>query len=976
MWNHLKAGRTWSGLVKNRCKNGDFYWVEAHVTPIREEGKVVGYMSVRRRPTPDQVRDATRLYEDLRAGRRQLIGRWSGLTNRLRGVRIGIRIGFGFIALFTLTFAVLAGLALTTLDNQARQGEQRELKAYYREAAARVTGVTLDQALVNRWKEERGIDLAVYRQTIPGQFNSLVSTLPLEFTPSSHGLAEALAGHPSLERISLRDKSLAVYLDVLRDNGQITGVIALALDRQAAVADYLTLRTALVSGGLLALFLITLVSARLSRSITSPLQQATYLFSRISEGYYHDVVDTERDDEVGRVMQALKAMQVKLDCDLNYARRLADEGARVRTALDNVSTNVMIADRNGYIIYLNPAVQRMFEISEQQIRTVLPRFDRHNLLGQSIDLFHRRPEHQRRMLENLKATHRAAITIANRDFDLVANPVVNSRNQTLGTVVEWNDVTDLHQVQRALEGMVKTAQAGDLSGRLDLANREGFFRDLGAGINHLLETVEGAVADIGDALARIATGDLTSAIDNNYQGAFGRIRDSANNTLISLATLVGGIKEAAEAVSSAANEIAAGNADLSRRTEQQAASLEETAATMEQLTATVRQNAANAAQANQLAMGGREVAERGQVLVGEVVATMRSIQESSNRIADIIAVIDGIAFQTNILALNAAVEAARAGEQGRGFSVVAGEVRNLASRSAGAAREIKVLIEDSTTKVQSGSRQVEQAGRTMDDIVVAVKQVTDLMAEISAASNEQSQGIEQINQAVTRMDEGTQQNAALVEQATAAAESLRDQSGRLLSDITVFRIPPNLERHLKSPKSSPSSAHAVPSPVINQGQARLDFAKARSLHMAWRSRLRSFLDGKEELDPQEIVSHRRCPLGQWIYGDGKGVYGNHPDMIAMEEIHASLHESIQRVVQHQRRKDPRAAEAEYEAFMKLSIDLLNMLRTLEQKLGGTPVTPPPPPTPRIAPRVAPTSPRRSGSPALAEGLDPDEWKEF
>ncbi|MDP1646522.1 MAG: methyl-accepting chemotaxis protein, partial [Thiobacillus sp.] len=248
------------------------------------------------------------------------------------------------------------------------------------------------------------------------------------------------------------------------------------------------------------------------------------------------------------------------------------------------------------------------------------------------------------------------------------------------------------------------------------------------------------------------------------------------------------IKESVDAINTASKEIAAGNNDLSQRTEQQASSLEETASSMEELTSTVKQNADNAKQANQLAIGASNVAGKGGAVVGQVVHTMSSINESSRKIVDIISVIDGIAFQTNILALNAAVEAARAGEQGRGFAVVAAEVRNLAQRSAAAAKEIKTLIGDSVDKVENGSKLVAEAGSTMEEIVNAIKRVTDIMAEISAASSEQSAGIEQVNQAVGQMDEITQQNAALVEQATAAAESLQEQAGKLAQLVDTFKL--------------------------------------------------------------------------------------------------------------------------------------------------------------------------------------------
>nr|WP_281170859.1 methyl-accepting chemotaxis protein [Chitinilyticum litopenaei] len=336
--------------------------------------------------------------------------------------------------------------------------------------------------------------------------------------------------------------------------------------------------------------------------------------------------------------------------------------------------------------------------------------------------------------------------------------------------------------------MVSAAVDGDFSRRIELADKEGFFRMLGENMNLLLQTNERSISEVAGVLSELAKGNLTKRVDGDYKGLLGRLKDDCNQTIERLAEIVLQIKQAAGTINTAAKEIAAGNGNLSARTEQQAASLEETASSMEELTSTVRQNAENARQANQLAIGASDIAVRGGEVVGQVVSTMSEINDSAKKIVDIITVIDGIAFQTNILALNAAVEAARAGEQGRGFAVVASEVRSLAQRSAGAAKEIKALIGDSVIKVDSGSRLVDQAGQTIKEVVLAVRRVTDLMSEISAASLEQSAGIEQVNKAVTAMDENTQQNAALVEEAAAAAESLEEQAGALAVAVGAFQL--------------------------------------------------------------------------------------------------------------------------------------------------------------------------------------------
>jgi len=352
---------------------------------------------------------------------------------------------------------------------------------------------------------------------------------------------------------------------------------------------------------------------------------------------------------------------------------------------------------------------------------------------------------------------------------------------------------------------------------------------LALGIYLAVMLTRGITKPIAEAVAfakKITTGDLTGTISASSNDEIGNLVASLKDMNSNLAGIVEQVRSGTYTIATASSQIAAGNLDLSSRTEEQASSLEETASSMEELTSTVKQNADNARQANSLAMTASEVARKGGVVVAEVVGTMSAINDSSRKIVEIIAVIDGIAFQTNILALNAAVEAARAGEQGRGFAVVASEVRNLAQRSAAAAKEIKTLIGDSVEKVEVGAKLVDQAGTTMNEIVESVKHVTDIMGEITAASQEQTAGIEQINTAITQMDEVTQQNAALVEEAAAAAESLQDQAANLLQVVSVFKTGDSQALQLAPvPASTPRAkekaalAQRVKKPLLASGAA-------------------------------------------------------------------------------------------------------------------------------------------------------------
>ncbi|MCF6356128.1 MAG: methyl-accepting chemotaxis protein [Candidatus Polarisedimenticolaceae bacterium] len=522
-------------------------------------------------------------------------------------------------------------------------------------------------------------------------------------------------------------------------------------------------------------------------SITKPLNRAVEIAGAIANGKLDNRIDIKSQDEVGQLLSALKTMQKNIKEQIETERQYAAETNRIKVALDNVSGNVMVADADNTIIYLNKAVQKLFLDAQEDIRQVLPNFDANKILGSNVDIFHKNPAHQQGLLANLSGRFESEFPIGSRTMRIIANPAIDADGNHMGTAVEWSDRTQELAVEQEVENIVAAARNGNLSQRIDLTGKTGFFNKLGGGINELLEVTDQVISQTISVLEALSKGDLTQRANTSYGGSFGSLADNINQTIDQLNQTVAQILSSSSIISSSSEEISSGNDNMSQRTESQASCLEETASTMEQFTSASRQSAENAKQASCSAKSAQELAEKGGSVVSEAVAAMGEINNASNRIADIISVIDDIAFQTNLLALNASVEAARAGEQGRGFAVVSSEVRNLAGRSATAAKEIKSLIQDSVEKVNAGTTLVNRSGETLVEIVTAVKQVGTAVAEIAATAQEQSLGIAQANQAVTQLDEMTQQNAALAEETSAASHSLNNQATDMANIMSFFR---------------------------------------------------------------------------------------------------------------------------------------------------------------------------------------------
>jgi methyl-accepting chemotaxis protein len=628
LWRTLKAGKPWTALVKNRRKNGDFYWVLANATPVRHNGVVTEYMSVRSKPSREQVAAAGALYKQFREKR-----------------AAGLLIREGKLEHSGLRGATRLWRVLTLIHKTALLGSVAAL--------ALVLQVTLPAS-------------------VGGAFH--------------HGLMLGLAS---------------------------LGLVGLAGLAVIMVNAAHTLRAAAVQ------------------------------VDELAQGNFERIFDASGEDELSALQRSLQSLRTKVGFELADSRRLAVEGARIRQALDVAAANVMLADASHDVIYANQSLMTMLKTAETDIRARIPGFEATSVIGSNIDRFHVNPGHQRSMLQSLAATHRTRLELGQRKMDIIITPILDDAKLRIGTVVEWADRTQELNTEAQIANIVTAATSGDLTQRVATEGMTGFFATVANGLNALLENMTSLVSKVQDAVAAVRGG---------------------------------------------ADEISKGNLDLSRRTEQQAAALEEAASSMEQMASAAQLGAEHAQQTDQLARTAREQAESGGQVVSETITAMRSIDDSSKRIANITGVIDEIAFQTNLLALNAAVEAARAGEQGRSFAVVASEVRALASRSAAAAKEIKELIEDSVKKVGQGRVLVDKSGHALTEILNSVTKVTSIITEMSTTSREQATGLEQVNKAVMSLDEVTQQNAALVEQASAAAHSLLEQAGQLDDMMTRYVV--------------------------------------------------------------------------------------------------------------------------------------------------------------------------------------------
>jgi methyl-accepting chemotaxis protein len=819
LWKALKENRPWTGLVKNRCKNGDFYWVLANATPFYENDQLAGYMSVRSKPSIEQINAADaayRLFKEGKAGNLKIQdgkvvkSTFLGKFNPFKNLTIKSRL-INVIGLLSILMVLIGGMGLQGMG-KANEG----LRTVYEDRTMPMDQIStikellltnrlnITAALLTPTAEVIQKNTAEVEQNIAAISKTWTAYMATYLTPEEKNLADKFAADrklfveqglkPAIAALKVHDLELANKLVVDQINplykpvGEgINQLMQLQIDvakQEFELAQSRYNYTRNIAIGLIALgtMLALWLGFALIRGIVRPFAAVIKHFGHIAQGKYNNTIDIERQDEIGKVMEALKAMQTKLGFDIVESKRVADESLRIKVGLDSSTSAITISGTDKLLIHMTPAAKSLLASIGG------PGFNVEELYGKPLSKLFDNPEAAAKFDHAAQTGEDVELFFQNHHLRLAARPIIGESGASLGRVTQWLDRTAEVAIEQEVATLVQGAVMGDFTQRIKMEGKENFFKQLGDGLNELLHTTENGINDVVRVLGALSRSDLTQTITNDYHGSFGQLKDDANTTVEKLKDIIQQIKEATDSINTGAKEIASGNNDLSHRTEEQAASLEETAASMEELTSTVQHNAANAKHASELAVDASGIAGKGVEVVGQVVATMDQINDSSRKIGDIISVIDDIAFQTNILALNAAVEAARAGEQGRGFAVVAVEVRNLAQRAATAAGEIKNLIDDSVVKVSSGSKLVTQAGKTMEEIVSSIRGVTVMMSEISSASTEQTAGIEQVNMAIAQMDDVTQQNAALVEQAAAAAESLEEQAQSLADTVAQFKV--------------------------------------------------------------------------------------------------------------------------------------------------------------------------------------------
>ena len=833
LWKTLESGRAWTGVVKNNIKNGGFYWVRANIMPIFENGKIIGYLSVRSKASASEITQASALYQEIKSGKSRI--KLDGgevivpsftqfFARQFNHASIKTKLNT-LVVTSLMLFASIAGYSNYVLTNL-----QSFSQANMQNVEIHAKGVNLSRTIEVEYEDQiQEFKNALLRGQDPAMFIKSVNAFDArgkKITDNLMALTNLIRDIPEKEVLDLTDSALKNHHDLMIkyhaalnlyqtdnihsifvvdnlvknvDEEFVHNIDELVDFHQNQIDTHIRenqLRSAqvmtqfhrnIIAFGIVAVLLYLVWSTLTLLSILRPIKRAAQMLTQVSEGNYIPVNEFSKN-ELGSIMQGIKMIGIKFGFEAAEDQRTAREMLRIKQALDEVRMPVTLANSQRELVYMNVAAKMLWTEMSDALSKRIPNFSSEGMFGQRISTYLETQEDQITFSEQTKAPKIMYINLGGKKLRLTVISVYDEQNNYVGRATQWKNITVESAMENQISKIVEDAISGNFRNRVRVDAKGGFFKDIAEGLNALLETCEKSYGDIADVFTALAQGDLNKKITTQYTGDFEHIKNNANNTVQKLTEIVELIKNITDSLSSSSKEIAASNHDLSNRTTSQAGALEETASSMHELNATVQANTENANYANKFVVNTSDIATKGVKVITRVVDTMQEIHESSRKVVDIISVIDSISFQTNILALNAAVEAARAGEQGRGFAVVASEVRSLAQRAATAAGEIKLLINDSVDKIEDGSKLVLDAGHTMEEIVTSIRTVTQMIGDISIASDEQSTGIGQANSAILEMEEMTQQNAALVKQSAATAINLKDQAIALANAVDYFKI--------------------------------------------------------------------------------------------------------------------------------------------------------------------------------------------
>ena len=774
-WKTIQIGLPWFGIVKNKRKNGDYYWVAANATPIIENGHITGYLSVRYPATREQIDFAGKLYADVRTGR--------------------------------------ASFPWTKVDS----------------------GIKTDVLTA-----------------------ALAATAPL-------GLL-------------------------------LTGV---------SQSSPLLISVAVVAGAAMS-YLVT-------RSITriQPTKAQRQNIELLANGHFKEKI-------AGNDHWTFSLNMIRSRVAEAAARQYdaSHQAAVLTTAMNAASTNLMVADDEFNIISINLSLQEMFRSNEVALKKALPHFDASRVVGSNMDIFHKDPKHQRAMIARLTQAWTGELKVGVLVLRLSVVPIL-SNGQKLGYVVEWLDRTQEADLELQLERVAHSAKDGVLHRRVDLSNAKGIYQSLGSNINELLNILSSFSGVIAHSVGELAFSRLNSDMSGNFQGAFRSVQNAINLAMRNLNELLGQVQYTSNEVNNAMRQLSNGVNHFSDQTQEQAAAIEQTAAAMAQMLMAVKSNAGNVLNAETLAYGVHDRLVEGNSIMQQALDAMRRIDESGSKIGDIVTLIDSIAFQTNLLALNAAVEAARAGEHGRGFAVVASEVRALAGKSADAAKDIKQLIGENVTQIDHGMQLVQKTSLALNDIKASVDEMSGSVSQIANASREQEKGIDEVNRAITVMDNVAQQSATLVEQTAAAATHVASQMHGLDGIVRQFKL-----------------SHAGTA-VASNGRSIL--ADMKQAHLNWRVRIANVIQGYEKIsDIHSVKNHHICGLGKWRDSEGRS-FDHLPEMKALDIAHEKFHLLVSEAVvagSEGACDDANLLLAHVEKMSEEVVGLLGKLETAIIKQGG------------------------------------------